>query len=207
MEQYACIFRVEEERSFLFVADRLAVLRPQRGRLRIPCHKHLELFGNLIGRKIYDVILDQSFVAHRLSVDGQIVYPGDVCGLTVRQFDLPLDFLVGFKFIHAVACKPLRYCLDIERLISITIGIDIVDDHVVLDLIDDNALIHDFHGRANARIIIDLLDVGLLHADAAIGDVAADGFGMIRAVDAVVSPDLHPTIAERIALPRRDRVP
>ena len=207
MKQYTCIFRIEEERSFLFVADRLAVLRPQRGGLGIPCRKHLELFGNLIGRKIYDVILNQSFVAHRLSVDRQIVYPGDVCGLTVRQFDLPLDFLVGFEFIHAVACKPLRYRLDIERLISITIGIDIVNDHVVLDLIDDNALIHDFHGRANARIIIDLLDVGLLHADAAIGDVTADGFGVIRAVDAVISPDLHPTIAERIALPRRDRVP
>ena len=201
MKQYACIFRVEEERTLLFVADRLAVLRPQRGGLGIPCHKHLELLGNLIGRKIYDIVLDQSFVAHRLSVDGQIVYPGDVCGLTIRQFDLPLDFLVGFKLIHAVARKPLRYCLDIERLIAVAVGIDIVNDHVVLDLVDDDALIHDFHGRADARIIIDLLDVGLLHADAAIGNVAADGFGMIRAMDAVVSPNLHPTIAQRIAFP------
>ena len=99
---------------------------------------------------------------------------------------------------HAERLNPLEHVGDVDDLHAVAVGVNVVGNIVARSFLDDNSVVHNFNGRADFHGVKQFLNVALVHANATVGNVAADTFGTIGAVNAVVAPNLHPTIAQRI---------
>ena len=192
------------ERILLLVADSLAIGAHEHLLIGLPAEGYLSGLGEVDSRQVRDVILYDGLALELLAVDVERIDLCDIRRVAVRCLDLLFDIGIRDEVRHAVASEPL---VDVSRrdiLPAVAVRIDVIGDLVVRRLLDDDAVVGDLNRRADLYHVVDLLDVFLMHADAAVGDVMADRIWMIRAVDAVVAADADPAVAERVRRAGRD---
>ena len=128
----------------------------------------------------------------------------DVVGLAEKsRFAVGrLDFLRNVVFAlerqHSERLKPLCHVGNCYVLNSVAVGINVVNNVTVGRFLDDDAIVSYLDGRADFHGVEKFFNVAFVHAYAAVGNVAADTFRAIGAVNAVVARNFHPTIAQRI---------
>ena len=206
VEQRLHVIGVAVEHVLLVVARSLADRAEEDFGLLVPAEVHARGICEVDGRQIRDAILLDGLVLELLAIDRDVVDLADVRRLAVRGLDFLLDVFVADEVLHAIALEPFRRFLDVERLAAVAVRIDIECHTVIWRLLDNDAVVRDLDGCADFDEVEDVLDVFLIHADAAIRDVMADGLRLVRAVDAVIALDFHPAVTERVALARRDGI-
>ena len=60
---------------------------------------------------------------------------------------------------------------------------------MVVIAVDDDAVVINIDTRADADPVIQVFYVFFMHAHAAVGDIAADGIGAVRPVDAIIAKE------------------
>ena len=141
-----------------------------------------------------------------LTVDFDVVRLADKSRFTVGGLNFFGNVVFTLERQYAERFNPFRHVGNRDILPAVAVGVNVIDNIIIGSLFDDDAIISYLNGRADFHGVKKFLNVAFVHANTAVGDVAADTFGAIGAVNAVIIPNLHPTIAQRIIGAGRDFV-
>ena len=139
----------------------------------------------------------------QLSFEIQVIDLCHIARLSVRTVDRLLDARIISKTTRPQLRQLLSDIRDLERLSPIAVRVYVVNDGFVRIHLCHDTFILDVDRDPLHDVIEEVFDILLVHANAAVRCVAADGGRHIRPMDPIITADPDPAIAERTVRPRR----